>query len=67
MHAWVAGLLESQVLREGLQLLEGEPFRSIKLKDSPDRVRNACESVRKLERLLMRSMSGIRIGFTVPR
>src|SRR5260221_2864887 len=53
MHAWVRPVShETQVLREGLQFLEGEPFRSTKLRRLADQVRNGSESVRKLERLL---------------
>ena len=43
---------ETQVLREGLKLLEGEQFRSVKLRRLTDQVRNGTDSVRRLERLL---------------
>jgi DNA mismatch repair ATPase MutS len=43
---------ETQVLREGLQLLEEHPFQSPKLLQIADRVRNSSKSVRRLERLL---------------
>jgi hypothetical protein len=50
---WVRPVsVETQVFREGLQLLEGEQFRSIKLRTLADQVRNGSASVRKLERLL---------------
>jgi len=53
MHAWVRPVsAETQVLREGLQLLEGEQFRSVKLRRLTDQVRNGTDSVRRLERLL---------------
>jgi ABC-type multidrug transport system fused ATPase/permease subunit len=53
MHDWVRQVsLETQVLREGLHLLEREPFRSTKLRQLADQVRNGYESVWKLERLL---------------
>jgi MutS domain V len=43
---------EVQVLRHGLQLLEAQQFRSVKLFDLAERVRNSSRAVRKLERLL---------------
>jgi hypothetical protein len=43
---------ETQVLWEGLQLMERTEWESDKLKDLASRVRNASPSVRKLERLL---------------
>ena len=44
--------VEVQVLRQGLQLLEAQQFRSVKLRDLAERVRNSSRSVRTLERLL---------------
>jgi hypothetical protein len=43
---------ETQVLRDGLQLLETEHFESEKLRLLAEQVRNGSESVRRLERLL---------------
>lgn len=43
---------ETQVLREGLRLLEAAQFESIKLRELANRVRNGSNSVRHLERLL---------------
>jgi hypothetical protein len=43
---------ETQVFREGLQLLQGEHFQCLKLKTLADQVLNGSGSVRKLERLL---------------
>lgn len=43
---------ETQVLRQGLQLLEDQKFESAKLSDLAGRVRNAAKFVRKLERHL---------------
>jgi hypothetical protein len=43
---------ETQVLREGLRLLERTQFQSARLRGIADRVRNSSRSVRKLERLL---------------
>jgi hypothetical protein len=51
--AWLRPVsVETQVLREGLRLLEERPFQSLKLRRIADRVRNSSRSVRKLERLL---------------
>jgi hypothetical protein len=44
--------IETSVLREGLQLLETEQFRSAKLRRLAEQVRGGSRSVRKLERLL---------------
>ncbi len=53
MIAWVRPVsVETQVFGEGLLLLEGEQFRSVKLRRLIDQVRNGSGSVRKLERLL---------------
>jgi len=43
---------ETRVLREGLELMEGESFRSDKLRQLVEQVRNGAASIRKLERLL---------------
>jgi hypothetical protein len=43
---------ETQVLREGLGLLETEPWKCARLKEIATRARAGAESVRKLERLL---------------
>jgi len=43
--------IETQVLREGLALLENQRFHSAKLRQIANRVRNSSKSVRKLERL----------------
>jgi hypothetical protein len=51
--AWLRPVsVETQVLREGLRLLEETPFQSATLHRIADRVRNSSQSVRKLERLL---------------
>jgi hypothetical protein len=53
MAVWLRPVsLETQVLREGLQLLEHQRFESPKLRQLADGVRNSSKSVRKLERLL---------------
>jgi DNA mismatch repair ATPase MutS len=44
--------VETQVLKEGLRLLEQTEFQSTKLRGLADRVRNSSKSVRKLERLV---------------
>ena len=44
--------VETQVLRQGLQLLERQQFHSVKLCDLAKRVRDGSKAVRKLERLL---------------
>jgi len=44
--------VETQVLKQGLRLLEDQQFQSIKLRGLTERVRNGSQSVRKLERLL---------------
>lgn len=44
--------VETQVLREGLLLLEKQPFQSVKLRQLSDHVRGSSELVQKLERLL---------------
>ena len=44
--------IETSVLRDGLQLLETEQFRSPKLREISEQVRNGSRFVRKLERLL---------------
>jgi len=44
--------LETRVLREALQLLEKQQFRSAKLCQITERIRNGSKPVRKLERLL---------------
>ena len=53
MLGWLRPLsFETRVLREGLQLLEREQFRSAKLRQLAERVRNSAASIRNLERLL---------------
>jgi hypothetical protein len=53
MENWVRPVsVETQVLREGLRLIETEPFRSAKLRHLVDQVRNAARAVRRLELLL---------------
>lgn len=44
--------VETQVLREGLLLLDGTQFQSVKLRGLVDQVPNGSGSVRRLERLL---------------
>jgi hypothetical protein len=51
--AWLRPVsVETQVLREGLRLLEETQFQSDKLRGIGDRVRHSSRPVRKLERLL---------------
>ncbi len=51
--AWLRPVsAETQVLRDGLRLLERTPFQSARLRGIADRVRNSSRSVRNLERLL---------------
>ncbi len=52
IHSLGALSSETQLVREGLQLLEGQQFKSEKLRRIADRVRNGAASVRKLEREL---------------
>jgi DNA mismatch repair ATPase MutS len=53
MIAWLRPVsVETQVLKEGLRLLEETHFQSIKLRGLADRARNSSKSVRKLERLV---------------
>ena len=56
IHQMIASLgalsIESQVLREGLQLLEAHEFQSPKLRQLVDRIQGSAKSVRKLERLM---------------
>jgi len=53
MHEWARPVsVETQVLREGLHLLEKEQFQSSKLRQLASQVQRASESVQKLERLL---------------
>jgi xanthosine utilization system XapX-like protein len=53
MIVWLRPVsIETQVLREGLRLLEHHQFQSSKLRQLAGRVRNGSKSVRKLERLL---------------
>lgn len=53
MLAWLHPVsIETQVLREGLRLLEEHRFQSPKLRRLADRAQNSSKSVRKLERLL---------------
>ncbi len=53
MEEWVRPVsTETQVLREGLRLIETEQFRSAKLKRLTDQVKGAAETVHSLERLL---------------
>jgi hypothetical protein len=44
--------VETQVLREGLRVLEDMPFQAAKLRELKERARGGSEEVRKLERLL---------------
>jgi hypothetical protein len=67
MTAWVRPVsVETQVFREGLRVLEGEHFRSVKLRGLVDQVRNGSGSVRKLERLLDTLYERQKNGFYVP-
>jgi len=53
MLSWLRPVsLETQPLREGLKLLEGEQFRSLKLRQLAEQVGNSSAAIRKLERLL---------------
>jgi MutS domain V len=53
MSDWLRPVsIETRVLREGLQLIEGEQFQSAKLRKLSEQVRNGSRSIRKLERLL---------------
>jgi hypothetical protein len=53
MIVWLRPVsFETQVLREGLRLLEEHRFQSLKLRQIAGRVQNGSKSVRKLERLL---------------
>jgi hypothetical protein len=53
MIDWVRPVsAETRVLREGLDLLAGEQFQSVKLRRLVDQVQNCGATIRKLERLL---------------
>ena len=53
MLSWLRPVsLETRVLREGLQLMEATQFRSAKLRQLAEQVRNGSGAIRKLERLL---------------
>ena len=56
IHQMIASLgalsIESQVLREGLQLLEAHEFQSPKLRQLVDRIRGSAKTVRSLERMM---------------
>ena len=53
MSQWLRPVsLETRVLRDGLHLLETEPFESAKLRQISEQVRSGSRSIRKLERLL---------------
>jgi DNA mismatch repair ATPase MutS len=53
IEEWVRPVsVETQVLREGLRLIETEPFRSAKLRQLANRIRHSAEAVRSLELLL---------------
>lgn len=53
MLTWLRPVsIETSVLREGVHLLEGEQFRSAKLRQLAGQVSNASRSIQKLERLL---------------
>ena len=44
--------VETRVLREGLEMLEREPFASARLREIAERARNGARSVRALDRML---------------
>ncbi len=44
--------VETRVVREGLGILESEPFASARLREIADRARNGARSVRTLDRML---------------
>jgi hypothetical protein len=53
MFAWLRPVsAETQILRQGLRLLEEQRFQSLKLRQLTDRVRNSSRAVRELDRLL---------------
>lgn len=56
VHQAIGGLsalsIETQMLREGLELLEGRAFQSVKLRGLVEHVQGAAREVRKLEKLL---------------
>ncbi|HLX44382.1 MAG TPA: hypothetical protein VKR43_13150 [Bryobacteraceae bacterium] len=53
MVDWVRPVaLETGVLREGFEVLTGEQFQSVKLRQLADQVRSASAKIRRLERLL---------------
>jgi MutS-like protein len=53
MLGWLRPVsVETSVLRQGLQLMEATQFRSAKLRQLREQVRNSSRSIRKLERLL---------------
>ena len=50
IHSLGALSSETQLVREGLQMIESQQFKSAKLRQIADRVRNGSASIRKLER-----------------
>jgi ABC-type multidrug transport system fused ATPase/permease subunit len=53
MEQWLrSASLETRVLREGLLLLETEPFESAKLRQISGQLKSGSQSIRQLERLL---------------
>jgi hypothetical protein len=53
MLVWLPPVsVETQVLKDGMHLLETTPFESVKLRQLADRARNSSKALRKLERLL---------------
>ncbi len=44
--------VETRVLREGLQILQSEPFASARLREIADRARHGANSLRSLDRML---------------
>jgi hypothetical protein len=53
MLSWLRPVsVETRVLREGLQLMEATQFRSAKLLELAEQVRNGSGAIRKLERML---------------
>jgi hypothetical protein len=52
IHTLGALSSETQLVREGLRMIESQQFKSAKLRQIADRVRNGSASIRKLERRL---------------
>lgn len=67
MIEWVRPIsFETQVLREGLQVLEQQPFQSVKLRGLRDRTQRSAKAIQTLERMLYALKERNRDWFYLP-